>query len=62
MARRENDNYAGCVRFTEWVRDYFIANEVNDPELWNALRKCWIGQRAPIDVADLLFRSNSTSA
>jgi glycosyltransferase involved in cell wall biosynthesis len=45
VARKRNDYNTGCRLFYEWIRNYFIANEVKDPELWNALRKCW-GARA----------------
>ena len=46
VARKRNDYNTGCRRFYEWVRNYFIANEVKDPELWDALRKCWMRRRA----------------
>jgi glycosyltransferase involved in cell wall biosynthesis len=37
VAQKRNDYNTGCMRFYEWVANYFIANEVKDPELWNAL-------------------------
>jgi glycosyltransferase involved in cell wall biosynthesis len=39
VARNRNDYNTGCVRFLEWVGEYFSANEVRDPELWTALKE-----------------------
>ena len=46
VARRCNDYDTGCVRFLEWVREYFSASGVRDPDLWAALGKSLERQRA----------------
>jgi glycosyltransferase involved in cell wall biosynthesis len=52
VARQRNDYNPGCMRFLEWVREYFTANEVSEPELWSALGKSLDQQRSVRVLAD----------
>jgi glycosyltransferase involved in cell wall biosynthesis len=52
VARERNDYNPGCMRFLEWVREYFTANKVSDPGLWLALGKSLDQQRSLQALAD----------
>jgi len=46
VARERNDYNPGCMKFLEWVREYFTANAVIDPGLWATLEKALDRQRS----------------
>ena len=51
VARHRNDYNIGCVRFLEWVREYFTENDVRNPELWAALGNSLERQRAVLGAS-----------